>query len=311
MASPSDGDSLRWTGAATALGTPTRRPPGARPGVRVQGLERRRRGRDVRRRVHGRQPRGVAVRDDRPRGLRRLPGDAAAGQARRGPHARDRVAGVGGLRGAGAARAARPRDPHRAGALLPLARVLRPGRRAGRGARRPAGGHARRAARRRAALAPGRRHRVRLRSRRWSSALSLSGADLRGPDGDRRRAADRVRRGGDAGRVAVGGGPALRRRRAEPEGRARDPAPAREPGRRHRRRVRPRDGGGRLRAPGHAARSSSTPRCRRSSSASSAPPTRRRGRPTSPSSLPATCSRASSSASSASAAAAQPAARRE
>jgi proteasome assembly chaperone (PAC2) family protein len=50
-----------------------------------------------------------------------------------------------------------------------------------------------------------------------------------------------------------------------------------------------------------AARSSSTPRCRRSSSASSAPPTRRRARPTSRSSRPATSSRASSSASSGSA----------
>ena len=92
-------------------------------------------------------------------------------------------------------------------------------RRPGRGARDPDGGPARRAAGRRAALAAGRGHRACVRSRADPAAGALA-ADLRGPDRDRRRPARRVRRRRPAGRVAVGGGAALRRGRAEPEGRA-------------------------------------------------------------------------------------------
>ena len=53
-----------------------------------------------------------------------------------------------------------------------------------------------------------------------------------------------------AERVAVGRGPALRGRRAEPEGLAGAAAPAREPDRRHGRRRRARGCAGRVRAPG-------------------------------------------------------------
>ena len=108
--------------AAAALGAPPRRPPRPGAGLRVQGLERRRR-----RRHHARSPssaraRRDALRDDRPRGVLRLPGHAAEGAPRRGPLARDRVAGGRGLRGARPARAARPRAARRARAVVPLAR---------------------------------------------------------------------------------------------------------------------------------------------------------------------------------------------
>ena len=194
----------------------------------------------------------TALRDDRPRGVRRLPGDAPAGQLVEGrtreidwPEFEIYEARV-------------PRAPRDLVLLtgpepsLPLAHVLRAGRRAGRGARRADGRDPRRAAGRRPALAAGRHHRHR------SDEALVERLGLR-------RRATRARPGSSASctppapprhavRVAVGGRAALRRRRAEPEGRAGARAQARGRGRRHRRRLRPRDRRGRLRAPGHAAR---------------------------------------------------------
>src|SRR6185312_7346098 len=73
---------------------------------------------------------------------------------------------------------------------------------------------------------------------------------LRGPDRDRRRAAGRVHESRAAGGEPVGGGAALHRERAEPEGGARARAQARRPRRRDGRRLRARARGARLRAPG-------------------------------------------------------------
>ena len=53
--------------AAAPLGTPSGRPPGARARLRVQGLERRRRGGHLRPHVHGRRARRCALRADRSR----------------------------------------------------------------------------------------------------------------------------------------------------------------------------------------------------------------------------------------------------
>ena len=78
--------------------------------------------------------------------------------------------------------------------------------------------------------------------------------DVRGPDRDRRRPAHGVQRRGPAVGEPVGERPALRRRRAEPEGRARARAQDREPRRGVGRRDRPRERDERLRAPGLARR---------------------------------------------------------
>ena len=84
--------------------------------------------------------------------------------------------------------------------------------------------------------------------------LGHAGLDLRGPDGDRRRAAQRLRAGRAAVGEPVGGRAALRRRRRQPEGRARARAPRRRADRRVRRRLRARVRRRRLRAPGRARR---------------------------------------------------------
>ena len=99
--------------------------------------------------------------------------------------------------------------------------LLPRGDRPRRGARRPARRHARRAARRRArtrARCSITGPRLRRAPRRAPRAARLQ---LRGPDRDRRRAARRLRGRRHAVGVAVGRRPALRRGRAEPEGRAR------------------------------------------------------------------------------------------
>ena len=101
---------------------------------------------------------------------------------------------------------------------------------------------------------------------------------LRGSDRDRRRPPGRRRRRRPPRRVAVGGGAALRRGRAEPEGRARAAAQARDAGRRERRRHRAREQPRSTTSARSRARSRWTPTSRRSSSASSAPPTRRTAR---------------------------------
>ena len=77
---------------------------------------------------------------------------------------RDRVARGRAVRGARAARAARPDPALGQRAVVPLARLLPADRRAGRGDRRAAGGHARRAAGRRPPHPAGVGHRPRLRS---------------------------------------------------------------------------------------------------------------------------------------------------
>ena len=217
-----------------------------------------------------------------------------------GQHARDRVARHRGLRGARAARAARPRDPLRPRAGVPLAHVLRDGRRARRGARRADGRDARRAARRRPALAPGRRDRVRRPTTRWSSGSSSSRRPTRARPGSSaccttraRTPACRARRCGPRCRTTS---PSCRTRRA----RSRCCAGSRAC-RRHRRRRRARGRRRRVRAPGLARRRDGP---RRAGVRREARARGRRGG--GPAAIPrscrrATCSRASSSASCASA----------
>ena len=172
--------------------------------------------------------------------------------------------------------------------------------RARRGARRPDGRDARRAARRRAAHAPGLDHRPGLRPGADRAPRPACRRPTRGRPGSSASCTPPAPRPGMPSAslwaavphyVAVAPNPkgalALVRRLESLVGVTVDALGARD-----RRR--------RLRAPGHAAPSSSTPRCRRSSSASSAPPTRRR--PAARATCPrATSSRASSSASCASA----------
>ena len=130
------------------------------------------------------------VRRHRPRGLLRLPGDAAAGLARRRPHAADRLARER-LLPREPRRRARRRDARRHGAEHPLADVHRARGRAGARARHRPRREPRRAAGGRPAHAPGARHRRGLGpgARR---AARPPGVALRGADGDRRRAPRRV-----------------------------------------------------------------------------------------------------------------------
>ena len=221
-----------------------------------------------------------AVRGDRPRGVRRLPVHAPDGAARRRRHAHDRVARVRDLRRPHPARPARPGAALRPRAgdalahVLPqtvvdLAEALGVQMVVLLGALLADVPHSRPVSVTAHASDPA-----------LIERLGAAAADLRGPDGDRRRPARRLRRRRPARRLAVGRRAALRRRGAEPEGRARAAAPAGAPRRRHRRRDRAR---GRRRSTTSArspAPSSSTPTCRRSSSASSAPPTRRTAGPT-------------------------------
>ena len=227
---------------------------------------------------------------DRSRGVLRLPGDPAEGQARsraaraRSPGRRSRS-----TRRACRARRATSccwRAPSRrcAGArsarlIVDLAEAL--GDADGR--------HARRAARRRAALAARADHRPGLRRGARRAPRRCRARSYEGPTGHRRRAARRLPGGRHAVGEPVGQRAALRRRRAEPEGRARARAQAREPRRRDGRRQRARVRGRRLRAPGLAGRRRATPTCRRSSSAWRRRP-RRRSRPCARRTfLPATC----------------------
>ncbi len=161
--------------AAPDLGPTARRPARPRARLRVHGLERR-----GRRRVGGAAAsigsslRRDALRARRSRGLLRLPGAAADRRDHRGPHARDHLAGDRDLRGARAARTARPRAAAGPGAVVPLAHVLRSRRRARRGARDADGRDARRAAGRRPAHAPGRRSPAWRPTRASSSGLGLA-----------------------------------------------------------------------------------------------------------------------------------------
>ena len=210
-----------------------------------------------------------ALRADRPGGVLRLPGDAAAGALdERGvreitwPDGRD-------LRGARAARAARPRADRRARAVVSLAHVLpaRGGPR--RGARRAAGRLARRAA--------GGRRRTRARSRVTGIAsdralverLGLLSSSYEGPTGIvgvlQARAPRPACRRRACGRRCRTTSPARRTRRPRSRSCASSKAlvgvtvDAR----------RARAGDGRLRAPGQPRGRRATPTCRRSSSASS------------------------------------------
>ena len=123
--------------------------------MRIQGLERRRGVRHRRPLLPGHGARRHPLRHDRSRGVRRLPVHAPDGPPARRADAPHRLARVRGLRGSDPARAARPDPALRPRARDPLAHVLRAGHRPLRGARRADGHLARRAARRRPALAPG------------------------------------------------------------------------------------------------------------------------------------------------------------
>ena len=203
--------------AAPALGLPSGPASSPRSGVRLQGLERRRGLGLERDPVRHHRAAGPSLRDDRPGGVLRLPGDATQGQAGRRSHPGGRVAGGGAVRGPRAASAPRPRAAHRPRAVVSLAHLLRHRRRAGRGAGRPARGHARRAARRRAAHAAGVGQRRQLR--RWAGgAAGPADLVLRGADRHRRRPARRLPAGRDPLGEPLGGGAALHRRDAQPQG---------------------------------------------------------------------------------------------
>ena len=177
----------RESDAAPTLGASPGRPQGPGSGLRLQGLERCGRVRHSRPVVPRHGARRPALRDHRPRGVRRLPGDPSHGAPAGRSDAPHRLAGVRGLRGPDPARAARPDPALRPRARDPLAHVLPDRRRPLRGARRADGDLARRAAGRRPALPPRLRHRHRLRrgARRPHRPHRL---ELRGPDRDRRRA---------------------------------------------------------------------------------------------------------------------------
>ncbi|CAA9480773.1 MAG: hypothetical protein AVDCRST_MAG85-657, partial [uncultured Solirubrobacteraceae bacterium] len=235
--------------AAAGMGEPSGWPPGPRARVCVQGLERRRRRRVGRALLHRIVVGRDALRPDRPRGVLRLPGHAPEDLDHRGPHAGDLLARGRGLRRAHPARAPRPHPAERQRAEHALADVLPAHHRPRRGARDADGRLARRAARRRAALAPGVDHRPveRPGARR---ATGPPARDLRGPDRDRRRAPRRVPPRRPAQRQPVGERAALRRRGTQPEGGARARAQARAARRRLGRRGRARVRRSRLRASG-------------------------------------------------------------
>ena len=174
-------------------------------------------------------------------------------QFERGNTARDRLADGRGVRGARPESPARPRARPGRRAVDALARLQLAPRRPRRSARRAGGRLAGRAARRRAPHAPGDDDRVRLRSLA-GGAPGNAELHLRGTHGDRRRPAQRLRGGGAAVGEPVGGRPPLRRGRRQPEGGAGAGAQAGRPDRGLGRRLRPRVGRRRLRAPGGARR---------------------------------------------------------
>ena len=286
--------------AAAHLGEPSRRPPGPRTRVRVQRLERRRRGRLVGAARSSARARRDPLRAPRSRGVLRLPGHAADDQARRGRHPRRRVAGGRGLGRARPARAARPRARLGPRAVDALAHVLR--RRSSSSPRRSACSSSSRSAR----CWPTSRTRAPSRSSASRATPRSSSASAC------RRPPTRARPASPASSTPPSRTPACRPRRCgracphyvaaapNPKAVARARAQARVDRRRHRRRERAGDRRRRVRAPVTQAVSGDDD-VRRSSSASSRPPTRRRRRPSSRTSRPATCSRASSSASSRSA----------
>ncbi|CAA9282141.1 MAG: PFIG00823557: AC2 (Proteasome assembly chaperone) family, partial [uncultured Actinomycetospora sp.] len=194
-----------------------RRERGPRHARRVRGLERRR----GRREHRGRAPRAALGRHradrDRPRRVLRLPGLAAhrAPRGRRQPRHRLAHHAAPPLPPARLGAGPHPRARHRA--QHALARLLRRGHRAGPGAGRRHGDHARGAAGRHPAHAPGTGHRhvVRQGLRRAvpAAALALPGAHRhrRGPPG-------RLRAGGLPGHLVLGRRAALRLPAARAEG---------------------------------------------------------------------------------------------
>ena len=270
--------------AAADLGAPPRRPARPGTGLRLHGVERRRRCRLGRAPVPRRVARRHPLRPDRPRRLLRLPGHATEGDAHRRARPQDRVARGRDLRRPRASRAARPRPAAGRRAVDALARILPARRRPRRGAGHPARGHHGRIAGRRAALAAGAHHRPVLRrgarpaprpaARRATRARRASSACCTPPA--RRRACRRP-----------ACGPACRttsRPRPTPRPRSRSCASS---SRSSACRSTPRSSSGR--PPTTSARSRwpcrATPTCRPSSSASSAPRPRRRTR-SQPSDLP-------------------------
>ena len=223
-----------------------------------------------------------ALRDDRPRGVLRLPGHAPEVRAGRGRATREIDWPEVEIYEARVPRAPRdlvllagPEPSFRWRDVLPRRSSSSP-RRIG----VQIVGHARRAARRRPALAPGVDHRPAPPTRRWSSGSGCSRSTLRGADRHRRRPARRLRRTRGCRRRRCGP-------RSRTTSRSRRTRRARSAllrrlegaGRRDRRRVRARGRRRRLRAPGHARGRDATPTSRPSSSASSARPTPRSGQP--------------------------------
>ena len=177
---------------------------------------------------------------DRPGGVLRLPGQPADDPPGRGADPPDRLAGEHAADGRACPR------PSATWSLLSgiepnlrwrtFAEAIVDGRRAARGGD---GDHARRPDRRRRAHPAGADHRPRLRSRPGRAARPQP-LQLRGADRDRRRRPRRLPAArADLGEP-LGGGPALRRRGAQPEGGAGAAAPPGGPDRDRRRGLRAR-----------------------------------------------------------------------
>jgi hypothetical protein len=210
----------------------------AHPRLFVSRLERCRGGRLDRAGDRGRVAGRRADRTGRSRGVLRLPVDPADDLPGRGPDAKDRLAREQSDRRPHSRRGPRPRPARWDRAEPSLAHLLGDDRDRRRRPRRRDGDHDGRPDRRGLPHPPGADHRPRLRS--------AAGPRTR-PPALRLRRAHRHRRhrprllpaGRDELRIAVGGGSPLRRRGAQPEGRAGFAAPSRGAHRDRRRGLRP------------------------------------------------------------------------
>ena len=169
--------------AATHLGPPSGRPEGPGDGLRVSGLERRRRRRLERRLVPRLLAAGAPLRADRLRGVLRLPGQPPERPVQRRPTS----ARSSGRRSRSSRRPRRARRATscscRASSRRCAGAPSRAHRRPRRSARRAGRRHARRAARRRAAYAPGDDLRSRLRPRPDGAPGHAAASTYEGPTG--------------------------------------------------------------------------------------------------------------------------------
>ena len=235
--------------AAAHLGSSARRPESPRDGVLFLGLERRRRRRFDRDRLLGAIFGRGALRENRHRGVLRLPGQPPPRPDRRDPSARDLLAFGRNSRSPRSSRTTRPGDRAGRRAFDALAFLQLFDRGLGRGFGRATGGHARSPARRRAPHPASGNDRLCLR-RLDDRADRPEIESLRGSHRDRGRAARQVHRSGFALSQRVGERPSLRRRGRLAEGGLGTVAQAGDDGRCFRGRLRVGRGRRRVRAPG-------------------------------------------------------------